>query len=386
MPATRTLQTGENVTFFAAAEGSETMTLQWQKDGVDISEAKGAKIVRYYRQYDSAEMKWYKDSDNNWCYTLPDTSLHLQKLIQSGGGYQLSREQYDCGKVYWNNPFQLLGLNFYAVNGAQSGNAGSYTFKAVNRFGSASSRAAVLTVQSPPVITTHPRSQSVVNGNVMWFTGAASGSGLSYQWKKNGVNIADSNSTTYTITKPAKADTTSYRCVVSNADGQVISKEAKLTVLLPPEITINPVNATASAGNNLTFTAAAKGPGTLTYQWQKDGVDINNATQVHIAQHIQKHDNAVYKWLKDTQGNWCRMTADGILHRQRVVANNTGGVHVQNESFNCGKAFWNDPASLVGRNLLAINSVTASIAGSYKCIISNTLGSTTSSAATLTVE
>ncbi|HEX7175225.1 MAG TPA: PQQ-dependent sugar dehydrogenase [Pyrinomonadaceae bacterium] len=44
-----------------------------------------------------------------------------------------------------------------------------------------------------------------------------------------------------------------------------------------PAITQHPSNQTASAGQTATFSVAASGTGPLSYQWQRDGVDINGA-------------------------------------------------------------------------------------------------------------
>jgi len=157
-------------------------------------------------------------------------------------------------------------------------------------------------------------------------------------------------------------------------------------VLLPPTITINPVNVSASSGGNITFSVAASGPGPLTYLWQKDGSNIVSPQNVMISQHLQKFDSAQYKWLKDAEGNWCRLNSDGNLYRQRLVANGTGGVRIQGELYNCGVAFWGNPRALIGRSIYAINGVASGDAGSYKCIVSNTIGSTSSTTATLTIE
>jgi len=46
-----------------------------------------------------------------------------------------------------------------------------------------------------------------------------------------------------------------------------------------PQITEQPANETACYGASATFTVAASGYGTLTYQWQKNGGDIAGATQ-----------------------------------------------------------------------------------------------------------
>ncbi|SDJ77060.1 T9SS type A sorting domain-containing protein [Flavobacterium noncentrifugens] len=82
-----------------------------------------------------------------------------------------------------------------------------------------------------PVITTHPVSQAVCTnaGTNVTFTVAATGDGLSYQWKKNGTNIPGATSTSYTITNVALSDLADYTAVVSNVGGNVTSNTASLT-------------------------------------------------------------------------------------------------------------------------------------------------------------
>ncbi|MEO5958836.1 MAG: immunoglobulin domain-containing protein, partial [Opitutaceae bacterium] len=47
-------------------------------------------------------------------------------------------------------------------------------------------------------------------------------------------------------------------------------------------ITTAPLSQTASAGGSVTFTVAATGTGTLTYQWSKDGVALVGATSASL--------------------------------------------------------------------------------------------------------
>lgn len=70
-----------------------------------------------------------------------------------------------------------------------------------------------------------------------------------------------------------------FRCVVTNAGGSTTSGEALLTVLpAPPTIVAQPVDQTVSEGQTATFSVTATGSGTLTYQWQRDGIPIPGAT------------------------------------------------------------------------------------------------------------
>src|SRR5258708_31813728 len=80
---------------------------------------------------------------------------------------------------------------------------------------------ATVTVNVPPAITSQPNSLTLCAGNPAVFSVAATGSGLTYQWLKNGANLANSGTisgaTTATLTiNPAKtADSGSYSVVVS---------------------------------------------------------------------------------------------------------------------------------------------------------------------------
>jgi hypothetical protein len=62
------------------------------------------------------------------------------------------------------------------------------------------------------------------------FTAAASGTGLSYQWSKNGVAIAGATSATFSLTNVQGSDSGTYSVTVTNAGGSATSTAATLTV------------------------------------------------------------------------------------------------------------------------------------------------------------
>lgn len=148
-----------------------------------------------------------------------------------------------------------------------------------NSAGSATSNSATLTVNAvAPSIATQPTDQTVTVGATATFTVSASGSAtLSYQWQKapagssTFANISAATSASYTT--PATSltdDTAQYKCVVTNTAGSATSNAAVLNVnATPPAISTNPSNKTVSEGATATFTVSATGSGPLTYQWQK---------------------------------------------------------------------------------------------------------------------
>lgn len=117
--------------------------------------------------------------------------------------------------------------------------SGSYTVIATNSAGSSTaSPAAILAVTvpiAPPVITIQPKALTALAGTNATFTVVATGTGLTYQWKKDGVNwpYPNTSATTATFVNPNLAlnDAGNYSVVVTNAGGSIESAVAGLTVV-----------------------------------------------------------------------------------------------------------------------------------------------------------
>jgi acetyl esterase/lipase len=139
------------------------------------------------------------------------------------------------------------------------------------------------TPPTPPVITAQPTDQTVVVGRRASFHIAATGTTpFTYQWMKNGVNIAGATGPAYTTPPTTAGDNGSiFAILVSNSAGSALSNNATLTITIPapPVITTQPVDKTVTAGKTATFSVVASGTGTLTYQWMKNGANITGATK-----------------------------------------------------------------------------------------------------------
>ena len=173
---------------------------------------------------------------------------------------------------------------------AQPINAGNYAVIVTNSAASVTSAVAVLTVLTPPAITTQPQSLTNAAGTTASFSATATGGApLSYQWRFNGVNLANggrisgATTTTLTISGVQPADAGSYTLVVSNGAGNVTSGVATLTVTGPPAITTQPVSQSVLAGANASFTVTASGTAPLSYQWRFNGANLSGATSTRLA-------------------------------------------------------------------------------------------------------
>ena len=174
-----------------------------------------------------------------------------------------------CARVL--NP-QTLGVHTYSVTVKDASPArnvstasGSFTVIAAQ-------------VMTPPQITRAPMGTQVGLNNQAYFWIEATGMGLHYEWQSD-LGSPDSfqripdapDIASYTTPRVTAAyDDAQFRCVVSNTAGSVTSAAARLTVPLPPQITQQPTNQTATVGQSVTFTAAASS-NTTSYQWEKLG-------------------------------------------------------------------------------------------------------------------
>ncbi|GIV55367.1 MAG: hypothetical protein KatS3mg040_0135 [Candidatus Kapaibacterium sp.] len=135
-----------------------------------------------------------------------------------------------------------------------------------------------LTLAAPTSITAHPQNASACEGGTVSFSVTASGSNLSYRWRRNGTDVPGATAATLTIANVTQAQAGSYDCVVSGACGQpVTSNSATLTVNPQTTITAHPQSATVCQGASVTFSVTATGSN-LRYQWRKGSTDIAGAT------------------------------------------------------------------------------------------------------------
>jgi formylglycine-generating enzyme required for sulfatase activity len=88
-----------------------------------------------------------------------------------------------------------------------------------------------------PTIVAQPQAVTVTAGQMAVFTVTAAGTApLSYQWQKDGANVAGATAATYTVAKVQNSDSGTYRVVVSNEAGAVTSDTANLMVIGGPVI------------------------------------------------------------------------------------------------------------------------------------------------------
>ena len=151
-------------------------------------------------------------------------------------------------------------------------------------------------VLTPTVITVQPASQSVSAGTDVTLSVIAAGTGpLSYQWRRDGLDVSGATNATFTLTNVQPAHQGSYLVRVSNSMGWAVSQTATLSVCVPPVITAQPRTLSVSVGSTANFSADATGTAPLTFQWYFNGEPISGATnKSHGIDSVQAADSGLY--------------------------------------------------------------------------------------------
>ena len=428
-PAGATVTAGTSVTFSVVATGTGPLSYQWKKGGGAISGATNTSYTIASPQTGDAGSYAVTVTNSTGSTTSNAVTLVVNPVVTApaittqpasatvttGGSATFTVVASGSAPLsyQWSkngNAISGATAASYSIAGAQAGDAGSYTCVVSNSAGSATSNAAVLTITSAaiaPAITTQPAALTVAaGGSATFMVGASGSSPFTYQWRKGGVDVGGATSASYTIANVQAGDAGSYSCVVTNSAGSATSNAATLTVGTPavaPTITIQPGNANVTTGASATFTVVASGTAPLTYQWQKSGGAIVGATGAsYTIASAQAADAGGYACVvTDNAGSVTSGTATltvttaavapGIATQPTGATIAAGGnvllSVVANGTAPLSYQWYKDGLPIAGVTTAnyAITGAQAMSAGSYTCVVTNSLGSVTSSAAVLVV-
>jgi 6-phosphogluconolactonase (cycloisomerase 2 family)/methionine-rich copper-binding protein CopC len=293
-------------TFTVTASGAASY--QWRKNGTAIAGATSASYVTPAATAadDQAAFSVVVTGDGGSVTSaaatlrvvLPATitASPSDLAVLEGGSVSLAVAATGNGTLTYQ--WQLYGADVagatsatLTIPAASVADAGAYTCDVTNAIGAVkvprTSVAAFLTVLDTPVITLQPAGGTLVPGDawVLRTHATTMNYGHTYQWRKDGVDLAGATGETYAIGSAVAGDGGAYTCVVSNSalgvTASATTSPATLTIRLSPMILAQPGARAVVTGQAATFRVSAKGGGTLSYQWFKGTTPVGTGAPTY---------------------------------------------------------------------------------------------------------
>lgn len=308
---------GDTLELLVDASSTLPLTYQWKKNGADLPGA--VTSVLALNGVVVADEAVYSCSVMNSSDTIESEPINI--LVVTAAPVILSQDQ---GAVACNGDNVSLGVsvsgllityqwqkngsdiqgevgNYLQMQNVSSTDNGAYTCFIENACGYISSDPALVMVNSVPQIITQPQNDTICIGLQAQIFVTASGSGLNYQWRKNGVDISGANNYVYTFSNVQLSDAGSYSCIVWNNCDTITSYTAVLSIGYMPDITAQPISAAKCAGENASFyTSLGGGTPPFYYNWMHNGVSTGITVNSITVSNIEASDAGYY---------YCAMTS-----------------------------------------------------------------------------
>ncbi len=411
-PVNQAVCAGTSASFSVSATGT-SLTYQWRKGGVNISGTNNATYV--INNVTAGDAGNYDVVVTGNCGAATSTTASLtinaatvistspaNQIVCAGNNATFTVAATGTGTVTYQwrkNGTNIQGANTasYTINTVSNIDAANYDVVATGTCGSATSSAAILTVNAATVITTQPANQASCIGGTVTFTVASAGTNITYQWQKGGVDITGANTASYSINAVAGGDAGSYAVVVTGACGTVTSNNAVLSITAGTTINTQPASQTSCLGGSITFSVAASGSGTVSYQWKKNGSDINGANAPSlIFNTVSATDAANYTVVVssacgNTESNMATLsilpaTAVTTQPASQVVCAGANATFIINANGDNLTYQWRKGGVNIAGAVAAsytITAVSAGDIGNYDVVVSGTCGSIISNTVTL---
>ena len=136
-------------------------------------------------------------------------------------------------------------------------------------------------------LAVYPASQTLCETGNAAFEIRTLETGLSYQWRRNGVDIPLENGPTLTLPGVTTANADGYDCIVTTScpvSTDLTATTGTLVVNTAATYDSQPDDLTVTEGDPAAFTAPASGTGPISYQWMKGPANVVDGGTISGAQ------------------------------------------------------------------------------------------------------
>jgi hypothetical protein len=253
-PQSLTNLSGTTASFSVTVTGTPPISLQWKRNGLNLSYRTNATLVLSNLagsdagNYTVVANNLYGSSTSHVAQLVVNVPAGIAVppsncvvVVGSNATFAVTASGTPPFAYQWFKDANLLPGQTNAslpLLKVQSNQAGLYSVAFTNAFGSCTSTAALLTVVPlSPTILSQPAGLTLRFGSNGTFRVTAVGAmPLGYQWRLNGSDLAGATVSALTVTNVDQANEGEYRVQVSSTFGSVLSDPARLTLKLPPNV------------------------------------------------------------------------------------------------------------------------------------------------------
>ena len=214
----------------------------------------------------------------------PSTSVTLWTVRYAGGRFigvgNLDSSGDGAVLVHSTDGTNWVKEITHVANALRGAVTAAGRFVAVGDNGSVAS-APVQDAESPQLtVQPLPLTQTVAAGTRVQLAGNVQGAGLKYQWfldgnpLQDGPGVSGATSNTLVLGDVNVLNTGRYVLSAWNDAGSVLTDAVTLTVNGPPVILSSPASVAVNLGGTTNFTVSATGPGPISYQWRRNGINL----------------------------------------------------------------------------------------------------------------
>lgn len=324
-PLDTTVRPGESLQLTADVRWpGAALSLQWYKDGVPVPGATEAAF--HASAFSAADAGVYElqatnefgDSRSAKVLVLPDMQAALRNSVSIGamGSNSTSRLLVPpSGRIAATASFLPVNSSYtlqwrrdgapiagatassLTIEPAQTADTGVYDLLVTNSYGSIASAPmeVIVTTDIPlPEITPQVSTQIFDAGDTRLLVAPdLSNTTVLRFWRLNGVAIPGATNSSYQVQSLSPANAGVYQFVAANGREEKVLVETNVMIRSGAPVVGKPLVSASGAnyfseGGGFFLTASAEGVTPLTYQWQREGVDIPGAT-----------DSTYFRWPAD---------------------------------------------------------------------------------------
>jgi len=184
----------------------------------------------------------------------------------------------------------------YYINSISQNDATTYKCEASNVCGSQLSTGAILTIKTPPSVSSLPGTYTLCETNPIPLSVNATGDPTpTYQWYKDSTIMTGYTTQQLSISAASASDQGDYYCKATNICGNDSTNISSVIVNEEPDITSQSSSSAVCENQSLTLSATASGAQPLTYQWYKNSISITGATNnTYTISSVSTSDAATY--------------------------------------------------------------------------------------------